>query len=305
MRRLAKVVALAASTAVAANAFSGDVWGFTTFDCSDEIVVTYDTVEEACRDPWVTAYVDRDDGIFLDCKSCNDVDDDGDTGSGGGGGIIIPRICPAGQHFNAQGQCQADHECGDDEIGGGETPCQTCGEGEVPNEDKTACVTCEHAELPLTPGTCACDSPSVDDHAIQWLKDIPRDPWEEYESYICAGNLVLGPGPLTHSTNGQQDVCSVDMTLDILAAITLSIAVAHSHPYFDPKADYSGDNAVQCGSTTINSGREADIFNKVIGRQFSDADMGWSIPTYLVVPLRDEVKVYRPDTDSEESIWTR
>ena len=32
------------------------------------------------------------------------------------------------------------NECGDDEIGGGETPCEKCGEGEVPNGEKTACV---------------------------------------------------------------------------------------------------------------------------------------------------------------------
>ena len=108
MRGLAKVAAVAASTAVAAEAFGGDVWGYTTFDCSDEIVVTYDTVEEACRDPHVTAYVDRDDG-FLDCKSCNDVDDD-DEGSGGGGGAAIvigpPLACGWDQIADsASGRC--------------------------------------------------------------------------------------------------------------------------------------------------------------------------------------------------------
>ena len=264
------------------------VVGFQNLSCiaSDNVVIQYDSVAACSISTGVKSYkLESDD--FESCHVCDRYQPPPPPNVV----IVVPPPTV--------------YECGDDEIGGGETPCEACGDGEVPNEDGTACVTCEHAELPLTPGTCACDSPSVDDHAIQWLKDIPREPWEEYESYMCAGNTVPGPGPLALSTNGQQDVCSVGVTPDLVMALTLSIAVAHSHPYFDPKADYSGDNAVQCGSTTINSGREAGIFNNVIGRQFSDADMGWSIPTYLVVPLRDEVKVYRPDTDSEESIWTR
>lgn len=69
--------------------------------------------------------------------------------------IVPPPQCPQGQHFNVNvGQCQADHECGDDELGGGSEECKRCGAGKVPNEDGTACLTCEHGESG-TPGICA------------------------------------------------------------------------------------------------------------------------------------------------------
>ena len=304
MRQLTKAAVLVAAAAVAAETLGDDYAAHTMWNCSDEgRGGRHPSPAAACAVTGAVAF--RKMLVGGACIACDDDDDGFGPPPPPGTVIIIGPICPEGQHLNDAGECEADHECGDDEIGGGDEDCEACPDGEVPNEDGTACVTCEHAELPMTPGTCACDSPSVDDHAIEWLKDIPREAWEEYESYVCAGNVGPGEGPFTHSTNGQQDVCSVDMTLDVVAALTISIAVAHSHPYFDPKADYSGDNAVQCASTTITSGQKADVFNHVIGRQFSDADMSWSLPTYLVVPLRDEVKVYRPDTNSEESIWTR
>lgn len=87
-----------------------------------------------------------------------------------------------------------------------------------------------------------------------------------------------------------------------------SIGVGHSHPYFDPAVDYSGANRVQCGvdrrgnPTYIDSASKARYFNMVAGKMFSPNDMQWSKPTYLVVPERDEVKVYRPDEGLEETI---
>ena len=93
--------------------------------------------------------------------------------------------------------------------------------------------------------------------------------------------------------------------------ISSSIAVAHSHPYFDPDLDYSGANRIRCGSdgrgrpTYIDSGAVALFFNQVAGKVFSPSDEQWSVPTYLIVPERDEVKVYRPDDGSEETIWKR
>ena len=56
--------------------------------------------------------------------------------------VIVPTpACPAGQHYNySGGACQADHECGDDEIGGGSEECVECGEGTEPNEGRTECV---------------------------------------------------------------------------------------------------------------------------------------------------------------------
>ena len=42
--------------------------------------------------------------------------------------------------------------CGDDEIGGGHEDCEACPDGEVPNEDRTACVACAYGEA--SPGKC-------------------------------------------------------------------------------------------------------------------------------------------------------
>ena len=51
-----------------------------------------------------------------------------------------PPACPAGQHLTEGGQCQADHECGDDEIGGGSVECENCPPGTEANEAATECV---------------------------------------------------------------------------------------------------------------------------------------------------------------------
>ena len=53
--------------------------------------------------------------------------------------IVLPPFCPVGQH-RRDGQCEADHVCGDDEIGGGAVECEKCTDGKVPNDDKTECV---------------------------------------------------------------------------------------------------------------------------------------------------------------------
>ena len=218
---------------------------------------------------------------------------------------------PGGPAFAEGGGCHADHECGDDEIGGGDEDCEPCGDGEVPNEDGSACVTCEHGEHALNPGTCACNQESVDDLAIDQLQKVPKNAWEHFEKYHCAGGLDPAVGFRTYSTEGQEDVCSLDARPEIMSWAISSIAVGHSHPYFDPDADYSGANRVQCGvdgngdPTYIDSGSTARFFNMVAGKMFTPSDMQWSKPTYLVVPERDEVKVYRPDERSEETIWKK
>lgn len=118
-------------------------------------------------------------------------------------------------------------------------------------------------------------------------------------------------GSRTYSTEGQEDVCSLEDGSEVMSWAINSIAVGHSHPYFDPDADYSGANRVQCGvdrrgiPTYIDSGSKARYFNMVAGKMFSPSDMQWSTPTYLVVPMRDEVKVYRPDEGLEETIWKK
>ena len=53
----------------------------------------------------------------------------------------------------SDGEAECVYECGADEVGGGQTRCQSCGDGEVPNAGGTACETCEHGES-STAGTC-------------------------------------------------------------------------------------------------------------------------------------------------------
>ncbi|MDE0442825.1 MAG: hypothetical protein OXL38_11960 [Gammaproteobacteria bacterium] len=146
MRRLTKLAVLVAVAAVAADTF-GDVTGFTTFTCSDEIAYRYDSVADACADHGIRAYMDWDEGIFPECRIC---DDDGGGNSPGpppGEIIIIPPICPEGKHLHG-GVCHADHVCGDGEIGGGGEDCEPCGEGSVPNNSKTACEACAWDQIP-------------------------------------------------------------------------------------------------------------------------------------------------------------
>ena len=65
------------------------------------------------------------------------------------------------------GEAECVYECGADEIGGGQTRCQACGDGEVPNEAGTACETCEHGESSMA-GTCnpdPCEGVTCQDNA--------------------------------------------------------------------------------------------------------------------------------------------
>ena len=87
--------------------------------------------------------------------------------------IVLPPSCPVGQHRNEDGQCEADHVCGDDEIGGGPVECETCTDGKVPNDDKTECV--EPVE-PVDPWREKCDQ-----QGGEWVKDTTH--W--FESGWC------------------------------------------------------------------------------------------------------------------------
>ncbi len=53
----------------------------------------------------------------------------------------------------SNGQSKCVYDCSADQVGGGQQPCQTCGSGEVPNDNGATCETCEHGES-STAGTC-------------------------------------------------------------------------------------------------------------------------------------------------------
>ena len=196
------------------------------------------------------------------------------------------------------------NECGDDEIGGGDEECTKCGPGKVPNGDGTACVACDWGESSQEPGSCICDDESVDAIAAG-LRYIPQNPWEEAEKYLCMG-AAPSVSPSTRSTKGQEDVCATNMKPNWIVG---SLAVGHSHPYFDPVLDYSGDKSVKCGPVVIDSGQAAIAANyhlSVLSTVDKSLAEKLTIPVYLVVPHRTEVIVYRQDAAGEwreEIVW--
>lgn len=162
-------------------------------------------------------------------------------------------------------------------------------------------MACPQGESIFEPGRCNCDYASVDALAVPRLRNIPREPWEQAEKYLCLGIGPVASGD-TLSTEGQEDVCTHPANPGWLLG---SIAVGHSHPYFDPHFDYSGDGSVRCGSFVIRSQGDAMTQNW-FGTFFSPADMNLGLPLYLVVSDRLEVKVYRMNAAGEwgeEILW--
>ena len=136
MRRWTKAAAVAATTAVATAAAAqlSDVTGYTTTTCSGEdLVYSFDSVQEACRAIGIKAYVEWD--VSDECRIC---DDDSLPPDPPGPGVWVPP-CPRGQHGHGW-DCHANHVCGDDEIGGGDEDCEACQDGYEPNAAQTACV---------------------------------------------------------------------------------------------------------------------------------------------------------------------
>lgn len=93
MRRLTTAALLIAAATVAAETF-GQVMGFTSFDCSDEITYEYSSVADACASYDVNAYRVPSAGIY-ECTVC--ASDPGGPGGGGigtGGGGVTPPPLP-------------------------------------------------------------------------------------------------------------------------------------------------------------------------------------------------------------------
>ena len=221
-----------------------------------------------------------------------------------------PPACPAGQHLTEGGQCQADHECGDDEIGGGSEECEGCGEGEAPNEDGTECVTCDYGESSDTPGTCGgdpCGIAAVDNAAAADLEvfgtenqEEARKPYETGRSFYCKEDKLVKSGWVTSG----DDKCFVTMpssphevscwTESPRPANGCDLAAIHTHPYFT-----QADLGVKCFNKTLTTEWQAIKWNDE-GMDFQSNDFAHTafrgIDAYLGVSDRSCVKGKRVTT---------
>ncbi|MYD97447.1 MAG: hypothetical protein F4X98_08690 [Gammaproteobacteria bacterium] len=197
--------------------------------------------------------------------------------------VVAPApACPAGQHFS-EGQCQADHECGDDEIGGGAVECQACGTGEVPNQDQTVCQE-------------ACGQAATDDAAKQALA-IGKKPREQGTALYCHENAVHRmPWSYSAATNACSVTYSMKYTESCWAGGSketgCNLSRTHTHPYFE----YPKDKDVSCHGLKIGSKLGAYLRNKG-GMNFSDTDKinaaSHQVEGHLGVSNRTCKKAYR------------
>ena len=306
MRQLTKVAALAASTAVGVEAV-GDVWGYTTFSCTDEIVYRYDTVAEACADHGIKAYMDSDEGIFPQCRVCDDDDDDGGAGPVGGGTIIVGgSSCPTETHHRHGDECHADHVCGADQVGGGDEDCRTCGVGLVPNPGGTACQSCAHGES-NTSGVCAADPCGIDtlDTFASDLGQIEKEGRERGRSIFCVNDKIKTDAWWTYAS--KLNVCAVSFQPEYWDSCWMpggrdgpcDLASIHSHPYFT-----KSDAGKKCEEVTINESW-AKRYNNA-GMEFSssdlDQDRNWRVDGYLVVSDRSCLKANRVTSGGSSAV---
>ena len=207
-----------------------------------------------------------------------------------------PSACPAGQHFSG-GACQADHECGDDEIGGGSEECEPCGAGQVPNQDGTACRSCPHGESDTSSGLCAadpCGVDAVDDVAIDDLGQIPKEPRERGRFFYCLEDEIRK----TEWSFSTGDACYVTIRrkygheqscwpASSRPSSGCNLAAIHTHPYFT-----KADSGVVCGGVTIDERSARELNDE--GMSFGGDDLAYSIfnnvDAYLGVPDRSCVK---------------
>ena len=262
-------------------------------DCSD---VSWDCFDE-CLELKMCVAIPESGGIddcpaersaFAACEAGSGGGPGG--GSGGGGGVVIVPACPGGQHYHAGGGCHGDHECGDDEIGGGSEECEPCGEGQVPNEDGTACVPCDWGESLFVPGQCQCGAESLDAFARQNMGNIPDEPWETAGTFVCPGSPAWGSTKI--STEHKTDKCRLDNPANWTVG---KAAVAHSHPVFA----WDRDKGRMCmGERLKNLEDVLEANGKGLGH--SGADMNYAklydITSYLSDSARN-LLVYRKNID--------
>ncbi|MCY4040229.1 MAG: hypothetical protein OXF72_03085 [Gammaproteobacteria bacterium] len=168
-----------------------------------------------------------------------------------------------------------------------------------------ACRCLDGYEDPDGDGNCAkpCTQKAYDAAAKASLLTIPKEPWEQGESYDCVNGVVTVQSPRisngsrylykdypTNSVENSEkgDVCILNLKTGVGGG-------GHSHPHFV----WERDEGVQCGPKSkhkIMSEMQVNDLNKA-GVNFSPTDAYWAMgnrrPLYLVVPQRNCVKVYR------------
>ena len=278
-RHLARLVALLVG-AMGATAFGDDHVSGLDVDCSN---VVWDCFDE-CLELKICLAVPENDG-WVDCQSersalasCEAAPGGGPGGGSGGGGVIIvtPPACPAGQHYNDDGECQGDHVCGDDEIGGGSEECEQCGEGEVPNHDGTACSTCEHGET-AGGGTCNADPCGYEERdvfASTELAQYGREP-KEHAAFLICKNGQIETTTWKHSTAAE--ACEVNLGARPHQACVggpsqradpCELSLIHTHPYFT-----EADRNVPCFGWPVGNEKDAIEYNDK-NMEFSSGDLG-------------------------------
>ena len=182
--------------------------------------------------------------------------------------------CPTGEHRDGNG-CQADHVCGDDEIGDGGTDCEPCGEGLVPNLDETACHSCPYGESGTSPGVCAadpCGLDAVDFAATEAMGGIPREPRERGVALFCLDDEIDSTAWVTSpATNACTVGISVPYGLSCWSGSSRSgggcdLASIHTHPYFT-----EADRGTLCHGDPIDE-QLAILYNNG-SMDFSGADL--------------------------------
>ena len=170
----------------------------------------------------------------------------------------------------------------------------SCNEGfEDPDNDDVCTKQCPaNQHDPDGDGVCTsvCSYDKTDAVAKPSLLSIPPEPFERGEGYECKNNVVAVVGKVI----GTEDACEVAHTS--LSNPNVE-ATGHSHPYFewDPNRDYI-ENPIRCGKDLLFTPNHLTAKNGV-NRWHTDVDRANArcrgMPSYLVTPARDVVKVHR------------
>ena len=179
----------------------------------------------------------------------------------------------------------------------------------MPGGDNASCsgggCECDEGhDDPNGDGDCTAECPedlnaAMDDVAKASLGKIPREPWEQAESYSCSGGAVVAGHRRSSESNyvkkteeewwkkrqaEDKDLCSI--------AASFADGAGHSHPHFK----WPRDDRVRCLGTIMHDRDDVRDQNRA-NKDFSgnDRQQARSVdkPFYLVVPERNRVKVYR------------
>ena len=189
--------------------------------------------------------------------------------------------------------------CGDDEIGGGGTDCEPCGEGLVPNPAGTACQSCPYGESGTSLGLCAadpCGLAALDYAVAAALVGVNKEPRERGRAFFCLDDEIETDRWWSYAPASNACAVSVSMRYwdscwtDGGSDGPCDLASIHTHPYFT-----EADRGTLCHRVPINEQRAIDYNNS--GMEFSSSDLyqdqDWRVDGYLGVSDRSCMKANR------------